>query len=69
MKVTGDFFDSAEKPSVYPSRASEPVLNLTKERTEERLKSLKMFPFMLVEAFLRFSSRIFVYHGTDISQR
>src|SRR5258707_1265868 len=32
-------FDSAEKPSVHPSRAP--------ERTEERLKSLESFPFML----------------------
>src|SRR5258706_7869916 len=39
-------FDSAEKPSVHPSRASEPVLSLTKERTEERLKSLESFPSM-----------------------
>ena len=35
--------DSAEKPSVHPSRASEPVLSLSKERTVERLKSLGMF--------------------------
>jgi len=35
--------DSAEKPSVHPSRASEPVLSLTKERTEERVKSLEIF--------------------------
>ena len=35
--------DSAEKPSVHPSRASEPVLSLTKERTEERFKSLEIF--------------------------
>jgi len=52
--------DSAEKPSVHPSRASEPVLSLSKERTEERLKSLENIPFMLslVEAFIGLFSRI-----------
>ena len=37
--------DSAEKPFVHPSRASESVLSLSKERTEERLKSPEIFPF------------------------
>jgi hypothetical protein len=35
--------DSAEKTSVHPSRASESVRSLSKERTEERLKSLAIF--------------------------
>jgi hypothetical protein len=49
---------SVEKPSVHPSRASEPVLSLTKERTEERSKSLEISVHAeLVEAFLRFFSR------------
>jgi hypothetical protein len=39
--------DSAEKPTVHPLRASEPVLSLSKERTVEALKSLEIFPFML----------------------
>jgi len=45
-------FDSAEKPSVHPSRAS--------ARTKQRLKSLENFPFMLslVEAFIGFFSGI-----------
>ena len=34
-KGTGNFFDSAEKPSVHPSRAS--------GRTEEHVKSLEIF--------------------------
>jgi hypothetical protein len=36
---SGITLDSAEKPSVHPSRAS--------GRTEEPLKSLEIFPFML----------------------
>ena len=50
--VENSKYDSAEKPSVHPSRAS--------GRTVERLKSLEIFPFMLslVEAFLGFFSRI-----------
>jgi hypothetical protein len=39
--------DSAEKTSVHPSRTSEPALRLSKGRTEETLKSLWIFPFML----------------------
>jgi len=35
-----------KKPSVHPLRATEPVLSLTKERTEQG-KSLGIFPFML----------------------
>jgi hypothetical protein len=52
---TGLDFDSAEKPSVHPSRAS--------GRTEERWKSFGVFPFMLslVEAFIGFFSRIDCY--------
>jgi hypothetical protein len=40
-------FNSAEKPSVHPSRASQPVLSLTKERTEEAVEIIGDFPFML----------------------
>ena len=59
--------DSAEKPSVHPSRASEPLLSLSKERTEEPSRSMEILPFMLpVEAFLRFFSRINILRSMDL---
>jgi len=52
--------DSAEKPSVHPSGASEPVLSLTKERTDAAVETIGDLSVHAepVEAFLGFFSRI-----------